>query len=94
MLDVERQYFDQHREDLLRQYPGRFVVIKEQQVRGPFDTIQDALGAAASEFGLCSVLVRRTDDVPQEISIPALTLGILRANPPYPNSGPETDSGR
>lgn len=93
MLETERQYFDEHREELLRQYPGRFVIIKDQQVRGPFDTIQDALGAAASEFGLCSVLVRRTDDVPQEVSIPALTLGILRADPSYPIGGAGPDPG-
>ena len=94
MLDTERQYFDQNRQELLRQYPGRFIIIKDQQVRGPFDTIQDALGAAASEFGLSSVLVRRTDELPSDVSIPALTLGILRANPPHPIGGPGADPGR
>ena len=94
MLDVERQYFDQRRDELMRQYPGRFIIIKDQQVRGPFDTIQDAFGAAASEFGLWSVLVRRTDEEPCEVSIPAVTLGILSANPSHPIDGPTTDSGR
>jgi hypothetical protein len=80
MLDVEREYFDQHREDLLRQYPGKFVVIKESELLGSFDSIQDALGAGARQFGMSPFLVRRTDETPKEISIPALTLGILRAN--------------
>ena len=91
MLDTERDYFDKHRDDLLRQYPGKFVVIKDQQLLGSYDTIQDALGAGAREFGMVSFLVRRTDQVAEEITIPALTLGILRADPSFSNSG--TGSG-
>jgi hypothetical protein len=92
MLDAERKFFDEHREELLRDYPGKFVVIKEQQILGSFDTIQDALGAGAREFGLASFLVRRTDQAPESFSIPALTLGILRADPSQPTGGTGTDS--
>jgi hypothetical protein len=87
MLETERDYFDKHRDDLLRQYPGKFVVIKEEQLLGAYDTIEDALGAGAREFGMVSFLVKRTDEVPQEVSIPALTLGILRADPPHTTGG-------
>jgi hypothetical protein len=87
MLDAERQYFEQHREELLRQYPGKFVVIKEDELLGSFDNIQDALGAGARQFGMSPFLVRRTDERPQEISIPALTLGILRAHTDVPVGG-------
>jgi hypothetical protein len=87
MLDTERQYFEQHREELLRQYPGKFVVIKENELLGSFDSIQDALGTGARQFGMSPFLVRRTDESPKEISIPALTLGILRAITDVPTSG-------
>jgi len=87
MLDTEREYFDKHRDDLLRQYPGKFVVIKEEQLLGSYDTIQDALGAGARELGMVSFLVKRTDETPQDVSIPALTLGILRADPSHPTGG-------
>jgi hypothetical protein len=80
MLDTERQYFEQHREELLRQFPGKFLVIKDQQVRGSFDTIEDALTLGSRDFGTSPFLVRRTDQQPEKISIPALTLGILSAN--------------
>jgi hypothetical protein len=80
MLDTERQYFEQHREELLQQFPGKFLVIKDQQVRGAFDTIADALTLGSRDFGTSSFLVRRTDQQPETISIPALTLGILSAN--------------
>ena len=92
MLDTERQFFEEHRDDLRQKYPGKFVVIKEQYLLGAFDTIQDALGAGAREFGISSFLVRRTDEVPSEISIPALTLGIFRANPSHSTGGTGTNS--
>ena len=87
MLETERNYFDKHREDLLRQYPGKFVVIKEEQLLGSYDTIQDALGAGARELGMVSFLVKRTDELPEDVSIPALTLGILRADTSHPTGG-------
>jgi hypothetical protein len=91
MLDTERQFFDQNREDLLRKFPGKFVVIKDQQVRGSFDSIDDALAGGAREYGIASFLVRRTDQVPEEVSIPALMLGLLRADPSQPNNGSGTN---
>jgi hypothetical protein len=92
MLETERQFFDNNREDLLRRFPGKFIVVKEQQVLGPFDLIEDALGAGAKEFGMTSFLVRRTDQLPEDASIPALTLGLLRADSSHPIDGPGTDS--
>ncbi len=60
--------------------PGRFVVIKGQELAGNYETIQDALSEGAKRFGLDSFLVRRVDMQTETVSIPALTLGILSAN--------------
>ncbi len=94
MLDVERQYFDSHQEELLRQFPGRFVVIKGEQVQGSFETIDDAFEAAARAFGLSPVLIRRTDHQPRDVWVPALDLGILRADPTFSSSNSTEDNGR
>jgi hypothetical protein len=67
--------------------PENLSLSKEEQLLGSYDTIQDALGAGAREFGMVSFLVKRTDEVPQDVSIPALTLGILRADPSHPTDG-------
>lgn len=91
MLDTERQFFEQNREDLLRKFPGKFIVVKERHVLGSFDSIEDALAGGAREYGLTSFLVRRTDQVPEEAAIPALMLGLLRADPSRPTDGPETN---
>jgi hypothetical protein len=92
MLDVEREYFEGHQEELLRQFPGRFIIIRHQQVVGPFDSLQEALSAGARQFGLSPFLVRRTDDQPREIRIPALALGILRAESYRTVGGSSSDS--
>lgn len=91
MLDTERQFFEQNREDLLRKFPGKFIVVKEQRVSGPFDSIEGALAGGAAEYGMTSFLVRRTDQAPEEASIPALMLGLLRADPSRPTDGSGTN---
>ena len=82
MLDKERGYFSAHQPELQRQYPGKFVVIHVEQVAGVFQTQDEALEFGAREFRLQPFLVRNVNQASEvELSIPALTLGILqRAN--------------
>ena len=92
MLDTEIRYFDENRIDLLKRYPGKFVIIKDERLMGPYESIQEALGAGAKEFGVTSFLVRRTDQPVETVSIPALTLGLLSANPSHTISGSGSSS--
>jgi hypothetical protein len=78
MLDVERQYYQAHAAEWTQLHPGKFVVVKEEDVVGFFDTIDEALAAGGSKFGLSSFLVRRVGETQETISVPALTLGLLR----------------
>jgi hypothetical protein len=80
MLDIERQFFEENRESLALQYPGKFLVIKEREVVGAFDDMNDALSEGTRTFGLTSFLVRNVNETRSEISIPALTLGLLSAD--------------
>ena len=82
MLDTERQYFAQNLPSLLQQYRGRFVVIRDEVVVGAFDTMDEALREGARRFGLQSFLARRVEESLPEMSFPALTLGLLHADPP------------
>lgn len=79
MLDSERQFFQDHQEELLKAHPGRFVIIRGEQLVGAFDTVEDALSVGTKEFGLSPFLIRRTDERTSEVCIPALALGILHA---------------
>jgi len=88
MLEVELTYLNSHKAELLKQYGGKVLVISGEQVTGAFDTMEEALQGAVMQHGLNSVLIRRPSEGQIEFTAPALTLGILSANPPQSNSGP------
>ncbi len=80
MLDTERQFYSENLAKWLGQYPGKFVLVKGRELIGTFDTDKDALSQGARLYGLDPFLVRRVQEHQEEVSIPALTLGILRAD--------------
>jgi hypothetical protein len=80
MLDKEREYFETHRAEWLKKYPGKFVLVKDEELIGAFNTQQEALIEGARRFGTASFLVRQVEQSEQVVYIPALTLGILRAD--------------
>jgi len=80
VLGEEREFFDRSLSEWLGRFPGKVVLVKGQELIGVFDTEQNALAEGARRFQLQPFLVRRVQDVPADICIPALTLGILRGN--------------
>ena len=87
ILEKERQYLDSHKDELLKEYGGKILVITGEQVTGAFDTMEEALQGAVEKHGLNSVLIRRPFEGQIEFSAPALTLGILNANSSQSTSG-------
>ena len=85
MLEKEREVFEQKREQLLTDHFGKFVLIKEDDLIGVFNTIEEAVTEGARRFGLEPFLVRQVEKTAEsEINIPALKLGILSANSTRP----------
>jgi len=84
MLDKERKYFEAHRGEWLKQHLGKFALVKGEELLGVFDTQQKALIEGARRFGIDGFLVRQVEESEQVVYIPALTLGILRANSTHP----------
>jgi hypothetical protein len=81
MLEVEMSFYDAHREEWLAGHPGKFVLVKSEKLLGVFDTQEEALAAGARLFGLESFLVRRVEKESAQVYVPALSLGLLRADP-------------
>ncbi len=81
MLERERAYFDRLQPHFLTVFPGRFVLIKGEELISSYDTFEDALQEGAKRFGSGSFLIRRVDQISEEISIPALAVGMLHADP-------------
>ena len=77
MLDLERETFAARSNGWSELYAGKFVLVKGDQLVGAFVTIDEALAAGASRYGLTSFLVRRLGEPPEQVSVPALTLGLL-----------------
>lgn len=87
MLERERAFYAAHESEWATVHPGRFVVVKGDRLLGAFDSIEAALAAGAASFGRESFLVRKVGEKQDEINIPAVTLGLLRANPQHPAGG-------
>lgn len=85
MLEQERAIYDEKKKDWLAQYSGRFVVVKGDDLIGVYNTIDEAIAEGARRFGLSSFLVRQVLPVQEEVRIPALTMGLLRADTPHSN---------
>jgi len=86
-LERERAFYDAHEAEWAVAHPGRFVVVKGSRLLGVFESMEQALAAVAASFGLASFLVRKLGERQEEVNIPALTLGLLRANPEHSTSG-------
>ena len=84
MLEQERKYFKAHRAELLKAHPGKFALVKNKTLIGIFDSPGEALAEGARRFGKDSFLVRRIQEKDPTIYLPALTLGILRADSTHP----------
>ncbi len=81
MLEKERQFYAANSKEWVQAHPGKFVLVKDETLVGVFNTIDEALAAGASKYGLSSFLVRQLGQDEQVVTIPALTLGLLRADP-------------
>ncbi len=80
MLEVERHFFESNRTEWLETAVGKYALVKNEELFGFFENASEALAEGARRFGSESFLVRLVEESEQLIYVPALTLGILRAD--------------
>lgn len=80
-LETELAFFEQQLPELLRHHAGKFVLIKESELAGVFDTIQAAYAAGLTRFGNVPMLIRQVLPVQPKVTAPALLHGVLFALP-------------
>ena len=51
-LQKQLEYFKAHQDELVKKYEGKFLVIKDQQVQGIYDTEMEAYTDAKKKFEL------------------------------------------
>jgi len=81
MLESERDFYNEHASEWAHKYPNKVILVKENSLIGVYDRQEDALTAGVSKYGLGAFLVRPVGQLAQSVSVPALTLGLLNANP-------------
>ena len=78
LLELESEFYEKNRNELLMKFPNRFLLIHGERVCGDFPTQRHAIAEGVRRFGSKPFLVRRSGDDAPELAAPALTLGILR----------------
>jgi len=76
-FEAEIELYDELLPELLQSSKGKFVVIKERELLGVFDSNDEAYEAGLDRWGLTGFLLRPVRETQQVMSIPALQLGIL-----------------
>lgn len=80
-LQEELTYFQGNLERLMVAHKGKYALIKGSELIGTFDTEENAYEAGIARFGNTPFLIREVTDTEPTARFPALTVGLLRANP-------------
>lgn len=58
-LEKELEYFKENQEQLVEKYNGKFLVIRNQVIKGVYETEIEAYKKASSEFELGTFLIQQ-----------------------------------
>ena len=58
-LQKELEYFKAHQEELVKQYEGKFIIIRDQNVEGVYDTEIEAYTEAQKKFELGTFMIQQ-----------------------------------
>ena len=58
-LQKQLEYFKANQDELVRKYEGKFLVIKDQEVKGVYDTEIEAYADAKKKFELGTFLIQQ-----------------------------------
>ena len=59
-LEKELEYYKANQEELVRKYEGKFLVIKNQEVQGVYNTEIEAYNEAKQKFELGTFLIQKS----------------------------------
>ena len=68
-LTAQFEYFIQHQDELVKQYDGKVLVIKDLQVVGAYDDHMKAYFEAVKQFELGTFMIQRCEPGPEAYTI-------------------------
>lgn len=77
LLKTEKDYLISHQEELAKEYPGKYLVIRGEEVVGAYNTYEEGVLAGTEFCGVGPFLVRSVHRPEEEetLIVPVLTLG-------------------
>ena len=79
-LETELSYYESVKNELLRHYEGKYVLIIGQEQLGIFDSNEDAYQRGIELRGNVPMLIQKIEKDENIETIPAMLLGILNAH--------------
>lgn len=68
MLDEEYKYFEKNKEDLVKKHENKFIVIKQSQVIGTYDTEKEAYEDTVKNHKVGTFLIQQCVKNEKEIT--------------------------
>jgi hypothetical protein len=79
-LEKELELFEKNLPLWLKEHRGKFALIQGDSFIGAYLSADEALAEGARLFGAKSFLIRQILETQAEVSIPALTMGLMHAD--------------
>ena len=79
-LETELKFYESVKNELLRHYEGKYVLIIGQEQLGIFDSSEDAYRRGIELRGNVPMLIQKIEKDENIETIPAMLLGILNAH--------------
>ena len=76
LLGIELAFYEENKNDFLREHANRHLLIKGQELVGHFSTRDRAVGEGIRRFGREPFLVRLSGTDTMEFTVPLLALGL------------------
>jgi len=78
-LEKDYEYFQSIKAGLLKEHAGKFVLIRNGEVVGFYDTDEAAYEEGVKRFGNVPILIAKIEPEEGVVWIPTLQLGLLNA---------------
>ena len=78
-LELELTTFEQMKAELLKNYNGKFALVKGEKFLGAFDSASNAYQEGVKQFGREVFLVKRISETEEVYRNQALSLGLMHA---------------
>jgi len=79
-LDKELAFFASQKDELLKHYENKYVLIKDEKLIDFFSTFEEAYRDGINRFGTEIFLIKKVSRIEEQARIPAWALGIIHVD--------------